>query len=164
MQSTVGQFSLELVEHGEKSHVRTDQGKEADSDRKKSAHKDAAGESWGNTSAWIQTGRPERSWWTHWTSSHTPCGSFTHSIAHIIPRPPCSLGCEWRPTWTKWRRKMCQDQMEYLIPEAGWQGERRTYKSLQSSRKAGSQAVSAHRRGTRWCNKAIYFSRKKATA
>lgn len=45
MQSTVGQFSLELVEHGEKSHVRTDQGKEADSDKKKSAHKDAAGES-----------------------------------------------------------------------------------------------------------------------
>ncbi len=44
--------------------------------------------------------------------SHTLWESHTLHALHPPPRhpPPCNKECEWKPTWTKWRRKTCWDQ------------------------------------------------------
>lgn len=127
----------------------------------------------GEMSAWIQMGRPERSEWTHWTSSHTPCGSLTHSITHFMlcslhlpTLHPTRKDCEWEKTWTKWRRKTCWDQTEESDPWGfgGLQGELSSAKHHRAAGKASKARRQAVRQSgghlkhagkrIRWCTAA----------
>lgn len=70
--------------------------------------------------------RLESSNWTHWTSSHMPCGShtpthFTTFTLHLPTLHPSIKKHVCKQTSTKWRRKACWAQTE--ASEASWQFE-----------------------------------------